>query len=46
MDIIERMILDQSKASESEATQRCRSHPEVRPPAAANRKKIGTSIRS
>jgi len=37
MDIIESMIFDQSKASESEAAQRCRFHPEVRLPVAANR---------
>ena len=35
MEIIENMIFDQSKASE--AAQRCRFHPEVRPPVAANR---------
>ena len=35
MEIIESMIFDQSKASE--AAQRCRFHPEVRPPVAANR---------
>jgi len=36
MDIIESMIFDQSKASEGEAAQRCRFHPEVMPPVATN----------